>query len=224
MQPPASPSADSTPPVVPQPVLQRSTGHQAIIERRGQYYEAIHGWDGNLPQYSLECRADASYPCFAGPGDSYLEHIQSRYRQFRVMYQRVERGYRPSGQKQSIAKSQLIFMEMTSSGSSSLNFTFSYRVGHSWSLQCESTTSPSTSSLRPPGWMLPAISASFLGLLFWRRLRPVHQLLPVVDAIRERGLCQGIRLREWQRRDSIGAGCEGQGTLNYTTNSCAVQD
>jgi hypothetical protein len=128
-----------------------------------------------------------------------------------------------SGQKQSIAKSQLIFMEMTS-GSSSLNFTFSYRVGHSWSLQCESTTSPSTSSFRSLGWMLLAISASFLDLLFQRRLRPVHQLLPVVDTIGEKGLVQGIRLREWQRRDSIGAGCEGQGMLDYTTNPCAVQD
>jgi hypothetical protein len=52
----------------------------------------MHGWDGNLPWYSLECRADTGYPCFAGPGNSYLEHIQSRYRQFKVMYQRVERG------------------------------------------------------------------------------------------------------------------------------------
>jgi hypothetical protein len=129
-----------------------------------------------------------------------------------------------SAQKQSIAKSQLIFMEMMSSGSNLLNFTFSYRVGHSWSLQCESTTSPSTSSLRSPGWMLPAISASFLDLFFRRRLRPVHQLLSVADTIRERGLGQGIHLREWQRRDSIGAGCEGQGMLNYTTNPCAVQD
>jgi hypothetical protein len=72
--------------------------------------------------------------------------------------------------------------------------------------------------------MLLAISASFLDLLFQRRLRPVHQLLPVVDTIGEKGLVQGIRLREWQRRDSIGAGCEGQGMLDYTTNPCAVQD
>jgi hypothetical protein len=125
-----------------------------------------------------------------------------------------------SGQKRSIAKSQLIFMEMTSSGSSSLNFTFSCRVGRSRSLQCESTAS----FLRSPGWMLPAISASFLGLLSQSRLRRVHQPLPVVDTIRERGLAQGIRLREWQRRDSIGVGCEGQGMLDTATNPCTVQD
>jgi hypothetical protein len=40
----------------------------------------------------------------------------------------------------------------------------------------------------------------------------------------EMGLVQGLRLREWQRRDSVGAGCEGQGMLDYTTNPCAVQD
>jgi hypothetical protein len=90
---PAQPLTASTRPVVPQSVPQPSAGRQAIIKRRGPYYEPIHGWDGDLPRYSLECRAIAGYPCLAGPSHSYLEHIESRYPQFTVMYQRVERGY-----------------------------------------------------------------------------------------------------------------------------------
>jgi hypothetical protein len=78
-------------PAVASQAVQRNAAHQAIIKRKGQYYEPMHGWDGDLPRYSLECRA-AGYPCI-GPGGSYLDHIHNHYDQFRVMYQKVEHGY-----------------------------------------------------------------------------------------------------------------------------------
>jgi len=220
MKPPAPPSAASTPAVVRQPAQATKPSLSAEAGTMSQYMAGTEIYLGTF--WSAEQMQ-------ATPG--LRDPVTATSSTFRVAIVSSESCIRESSaatwsscQKRSITKSQLIFKEMTSSRSSLLNFTFSYRVGHSWSLQCESTASPPTSSLRSPGWMLPAISASFLDLLFWRRLRPVHKLLPVVDAIRERALCQGIRLREWQRRDSIGAGYEGQGTLNYTTNPCAVQD
>jgi len=127
MKPPAPPSAASTPPVVRQPVQATKPSLSAEANTMSQYMAGTEIYLGTF--WSAEQMLVT--PVLRDP-------MTATSSTFRVAIVSSESCIRESsaatwssGQKRSIAKSQLIFVEMTSSGSTSLNFTFSYRVGHS---------------------------------------------------------------------------------------------